>query len=1263
MPTRGIIATPPNEDCPDYSVKQKSAGKGENVADNFDAGSPMEGTSLALDMPLLRASDATPPSPTNDPTPRIDLEAPISRRKAARNRKTPSRYRDDAGLPSDIEDNDIHPEPLAAVESQQGSLTRSEFVTSEETGSLAEEQSEDGAVSSPSPRTRIARWWNSKRNKFSLWRRYLATEPPTHDPEQYLIIDDFDDSHPADIPPPSTSQLCSTLELPGSRPDPEFGPPGQGETQSKTYGPFSNSSSLLFANWYWNRGNEKSLGELDSLLNDVFKSPDFVLEDVLSTDWKKVRSALSCEEEENEGQWFDDAGWTSTPVVIPVPFHKAQRNSGTEYHNVGNLQHRRIVSVIEEKIRNTKDAKWFHYQPYELYWDDDDSSPNVRVQGELYNSPAFIEAHKKVQELPSITGCHLERVVVALMFWSDETLLTSFGSAKLWPCYMFFGNESKYRRGKTSLKLCEHIAYLEKLSDDFQDYLRGRNNGKLPPKEFMAHCAREIFHAQWRIILDDALLEAMENGIVIMCQDGIERRFFPRIFTYSADYPERTRIACVKQNGRHPCTTCLIDKSHVHNMGTEEDMAFRTDNPRLNDDENREMIRKALQTVDNGYAVTGKTVMYHLQDRSLLPINNVFSSRLGKFDFNIYKSLVVDPLHEVEIGVWRSLFQHLLRLLNAEGKSGCVAELNQRYRDVPSFGRDTIRRFSSNASGMKRKAARDFEDLLQCSIPVFESLLPSPHNEIVVELLYRLCEWHALAKLRLHHDLTLDLLDEATIALGSQFRRFQVETCNQIATFELPDEAEARARRTLRTSAKRPSTGRSQKPAGSTSRRPKNFSLSTPKYHALGHYSSQIRHFGTVDSFTSEIGETNHPAVKTWYKRTDRRKYSSQIAGVERQRARLRNLMAQYNADDNNSEEKASEEEDEEIPGLSGPNESLHCVGGGSNQFYNLSTDFGVDPAGLEDPAVHNFLPKLKRFLLPRIQHLLAPELYVLHDPSTLPEEEDPEWRSVDLHRDRIYFLQTMRTKYTTYDVRREQDTLRVKSESNIMVLDTRGGTTSSQRHPYRYARVLGIFHADVRFLGHLRDGRQDYATKRIDFLWVRWYHQAMGSTSAPWLKRLEFEPLNSPGAFGFLDPVEVIRAVHLIPQLSLKPQPKVHVSKWLGKKKQWRYYYVNRYADRDMYMRYHLHLAIGHCAIRKRCRKLGLATFPTGDQQRMANLFQALPVNPPRRTKVPDLQEEEDLGPSEGEDADSIDSELDSSYDDDDEQFESDDDYNYNYD
>jgi hypothetical protein len=78
-------------------------------------------------------------------------------------------------------------------------------------------------------------------------------------------------------------------------------------------------------------------------------------------------------------------------------------------------------------------------------------------------SPAFIEAHRELQELPGEAGCELPHVVAALMFWSDATQLTTFGNAKLWPVYMYFGNESKYRRCRPSCNLGNHVAYFQKV--------------------------------------------------------------------------------------------------------------------------------------------------------------------------------------------------------------------------------------------------------------------------------------------------------------------------------------------------------------------------------------------------------------------------------------------------------------------------------------------------------------------------------------------------------------------------------------------------------------------------------------------------------------------------------------------------------------------------------------------------------------------------------------------------------------------------------
>jgi Plavaka transposase len=46
-------------------------------------------------------------------------------------------------------------------------------------------------------------------------------------------------------------------------------------------------------------------------------------------------------------------------------------------------------------------------------------------------------------------------------------------------------------------------------------------------------------HQVWRQLLDDDFIAAYRHGIVLRCIDGVLRRVYPRIFTYSADYPEK----------------------------------------------------------------------------------------------------------------------------------------------------------------------------------------------------------------------------------------------------------------------------------------------------------------------------------------------------------------------------------------------------------------------------------------------------------------------------------------------------------------------------------------------------------------------------------------------------------------------------------------------------------------------------------------------------------------------------------------------------
>lgn len=164
----------------------------------------------------------------------------------------------------------------------------------------------------------------------------------------------------------------------------------------------------------------------------------------------------------------------------------------------------------------------------------------------------------------------------------------------------------------------------------------------------MTHCHREFLHAQWEILLDDEFIEAWKHGIVIACCNGITRQFYPRIFIYSADYPEKCKLipslsivfaqyhsrvllASIRNKGACPCPCCLIPLSHVHNIGMVRDMMQRVTLARALDDRPQNVIYTARKLIyEKGYSVESTLVNDLLKDKSLLlvkvPIHSILSS-------------------------------------------------------------------------------------------------------------------------------------------------------------------------------------------------------------------------------------------------------------------------------------------------------------------------------------------------------------------------------------------------------------------------------------------------------------------------------------------------------------------------------------------------------------------------------------------------------------------------------------------------------------
>lgn len=158
----------------------------------------------------------------------------------------------------------------------------------------------------------------------------------------------------------------------------------------------------------------------------------------------------------------------------------------------------------------------------------------------------------------------------------------------------------------------------------------------------------------------------------------------------------------------------------------------------------------------------------------------------------------------------------------------------------------------------------------------------------------------------------------------------------------------------------------------------------------------------------------------------------------------------------------------------------------------------------------------------------------------------------------RIYRHALLRINYTTYDIQRGFDTINPRTDNrHIMMLSN----VDDRNHPFCYARVLGVFHANVIYTG---PGSKDFRSRRIDFLWVRWLELLQDrSTALGWdqysLDTVKFLPMADEDAFGFVDPADILRACHIIPSFSDGRLHSDGMSRIAGDSDDWKFYFINR--------------------------------------------------------------------------------------------------------
>jgi hypothetical protein len=272
-------------------------------------------------------------------------------------------------------------------------------------------------------------------NEFGLYRVY--TQFPTHDPEDERTLDDFLDS-PTFIQPPRSHM-------------PSKDPPSSTDSTKPWFAPFDSATEHKYVNWWIDPLHPtKTRADANSLVRDVILDPDFNPKDFPPNfDINNSLKKLDAIDNDRNDRWCHAS--ISLKLLhpsTPCPESEAPAvDVPVSYRDLTEV----IVSAYEDPA-----AASYHWKGFELMWQREEGADPMRVYGETYTSPRFLKMEEEIQHLRP-PGCQLETVIAPILLYSDSTKLANFGTASLWPGYLWTGALSKYDRAKPSSFSAHHF--------------------------------------------------------------------------------------------------------------------------------------------------------------------------------------------------------------------------------------------------------------------------------------------------------------------------------------------------------------------------------------------------------------------------------------------------------------------------------------------------------------------------------------------------------------------------------------------------------------------------------------------------------------------------------------------------------------------------------------------------------------------------------------------------------------------------------------
>jgi len=224
--------------------------------------------------------------------------------------------------------------------------------------------------------------------------------------------------------------------------------------------PFPNVTVYRYINWFLGISGTLSAADLDCLAQNVISSDNFNPKDLqnFSTAWEMKR--LDKYGSTNVPFTADD-GWKKGLVTVHVP------NTNQSYISelaspqflVSGIHYHPLLEVIKAACQSPK-SEMYHWVPFKLLHQT--SSTHLQTYTDIYNSNAMLEEDAKIRAMGQYPDDNpdTEIAILAMLFWSDSTHLTSFGTATVWPIYLYFGNLSKYACRRPNAHAAHHIAYI-----------------------------------------------------------------------------------------------------------------------------------------------------------------------------------------------------------------------------------------------------------------------------------------------------------------------------------------------------------------------------------------------------------------------------------------------------------------------------------------------------------------------------------------------------------------------------------------------------------------------------------------------------------------------------------------------------------------------------------------------------------------------------------------------------------------------------------